>query len=285
MRVERILRGDLREDDVTRLFLYARDRCDGRESVQEIGDFVAHHSKRTKGIVTKSAREWFAIIRCGSPAFLGKPLDPQRLPKDFPAFLHAMGRRLERKLIRRQTGLRQSEAVALIPGIVIKLYTNADGTYAIYPFYSPNELAVINCFLRNTVVSPAFTGDKLFNDFVATLHKHDLLKINEIDTFTKSRHFILLYAAIQMHQCSIVIDEETTARVYLTAHKDGNLQVDCGVPIKTGMWNIPLINFASALFETDLHSKDCCDEELLAAPLPWEFALEISSSGMLRRLR
>lgn len=35
-RVERLLRGDLRIDDLTRLFLYVRDRCDGREPVREI---------------------------------------------------------------------------------------------------------------------------------------------------------------------------------------------------------------------------------------------------------
>lgn len=43
-RVRRLLDGGLRLDDLTNLFLYARDRCNGRESVQEIGDFVAHHN-------------------------------------------------------------------------------------------------------------------------------------------------------------------------------------------------------------------------------------------------
>jgi hypothetical protein len=40
-RVERLVQGDVRVDDLTRLFLFARDRCDGRECVREIGDFVA----------------------------------------------------------------------------------------------------------------------------------------------------------------------------------------------------------------------------------------------------
>jgi hypothetical protein len=49
-RVQRLLSGDFCPDDLTGLFLYARDHCDGREPVAEIGHFVAHHSERDMGI-------------------------------------------------------------------------------------------------------------------------------------------------------------------------------------------------------------------------------------------
>jgi hypothetical protein len=62
VRVERLLRGNFRAEDLNRLFLYARDRCQGRESVQEIGDFVAHHDERSKGVVTRRTRDFFFAL-------------------------------------------------------------------------------------------------------------------------------------------------------------------------------------------------------------------------------
>jgi hypothetical protein len=102
-RVERLLRGDVRNDDLTRLFLFARDRCDGRECIQEIGDFVAHHDERTKGIVSRTVADWSVIVR-----FRGwmpnNQLDLQRLPSIFPEYLMATARRLDHKTIRANTG-------------------------------------------------------------------------------------------------------------------------------------------------------------------------------------
>jgi hypothetical protein len=68
-RVQRLLSGTFRPDDLTGLFLYARDHCDGRESVAEIGHFVAHHNERDRGIVTRSTRDWFAMARFHMPRF------------------------------------------------------------------------------------------------------------------------------------------------------------------------------------------------------------------------
>ena len=84
-RVERLLRGDFRVDDLTRLFLYARDRCDGRESVKEVGDFVAHHNERNKGTVTRATREWFAISGFISRLYT-KRYNRDRLPPEAPEF-------------------------------------------------------------------------------------------------------------------------------------------------------------------------------------------------------
>src|SRR4051812_38202095 len=107
-RVERLLRKDVRADDLTRLFLFARDRCDGRESVQEIGDFVAHHNERTKGTITRTVRDWAAIIQMRSwdPNIV---LNPKRLPAIFPIFLRATARRLNQRIVVNQTGLARSE--------------------------------------------------------------------------------------------------------------------------------------------------------------------------------
>jgi len=283
-RVERILRGDVREDDLTRLFLFARDRCDGRESVQEIGDFVAHHDRRTKGIVTRTVRDWFAIARFRN-WFPGEVLNPNRLSPSFPKFLEAMGRRLEHRTIKEFTGLTRSEAVAEIPSIISKLRRNADSTYALYAFYTRRELSIINCFTSHLVAAPAFTGARLFDEFAATLKSNGLINKDELRHFDTSKPSILLYAAIQMHNCEIIINDTQSIALSLTAHQDGNIQVDCAVPVSIDLWNAPAINLASAMFDTELKSSEYCEPPLLLTPAPWNFGLELSSVGLLRRLQ
>ena len=48
-RVLRLMNGELRVNDLTTLFLNARRRTQGRETIEEIGDFVAHQDTRTRG--------------------------------------------------------------------------------------------------------------------------------------------------------------------------------------------------------------------------------------------
>src|SRR5262245_5251242 len=81
-RVERLLSNRFRQDDLTGLFLYARDHCDGRESVTDIGDFIAHHNERNKGIVTRSTRDWFTVVRFHMRRFVppNTQLDSQNMP-------------------------------------------------------------------------------------------------------------------------------------------------------------------------------------------------------------
>lgn len=58
IRVERLLRGDLRSADLTAIFLALRDYSGGRECVVEIGDFIAHRGERRKGLITREARDF-----------------------------------------------------------------------------------------------------------------------------------------------------------------------------------------------------------------------------------
>lgn len=68
-KVQRLLSEDFRPSDLADLFLFTRDHCDGRESVVDIGDFVAHHDERDRGIITRSTREWFAVARYHASRF------------------------------------------------------------------------------------------------------------------------------------------------------------------------------------------------------------------------
>jgi hypothetical protein len=75
------LKGDFHPDDLTRLFLWLRERSYGAASIREVGDFVAHSDERTKGVVTDELRGFFAHLRL-SVRNLGKT-NPTGLQADF----------------------------------------------------------------------------------------------------------------------------------------------------------------------------------------------------------
>ena len=82
LRIRRLVRGEFDPEDFTHLFMYLRDRCDGRESVLEVGDFVPHRNERTKGIVTRTPRDLFLIAGYKLET-LGKPIALDCVPPNF----------------------------------------------------------------------------------------------------------------------------------------------------------------------------------------------------------
>lgn len=275
IRVERLLRGDVSPDDLTRLFLFARDRCDGRESVQEVGDFVAHHAERTKGIVTQTVRDWVAILR--SQTWSSQPLDPQHLPAEFPKALHATARRLDEPAIKKQLGISRTRLAHSLPSIISKFHENADGTFALYPFHTEKELEIIDLLASSIVARPAFTAARLFDEFSTTLKSNGLASHKELRILEGRRHFVILYAAIAMHRCVIVVGETFRMTLSTFGHPGGFVQVDCAVPVKT-------FRVATAMFSTELKSSEYCDESLMSIKGEWDFPLELSPEGQIRRL-
>jgi hypothetical protein len=162
-RVERLLRGEIRSEDFVRLFLYARDRCDGREAVQEIGDFVAHHSERTKGIITRETRDWFLTARFFRSAMQGL-IDETRLPSNFANFLGASLRRISEVVLKQNTGLSRRGAQKLVQKLSEKLAANNDGTLVFAEPLSQEERKLLRCVTSYLTVRPAFTGDRQIGD-------------------------------------------------------------------------------------------------------------------------
>jgi hypothetical protein len=280
-RVERLLRGDFRSDDLTRLFLYARGQCDGRESIQEIGDFVAHHSERTKGIVTLTVRDWFATVRFKGGRAIGETIDGHKLPSIFPAFLWASQRRLSHQTIKKNTGLSKAEADKLVPIVINKLIRLHDGNFYVTPGHTKKEIELINCLVNYIVAKPAFNSDRLYDDFAATLKSHGLLHKNELNNFEHLRAAIALYAVTIMHRCRVVIDDAVTTDLIAMGHSGGNIGVYSLIPADTPLASVRM---GTAIFATNLTTASHCEPDLLAIPPPWDFELEVSQNMRLARL-
>jgi hypothetical protein len=149
-RVQRLLTNDFRALDLTALFLAARENCAGRETVKEIGDFVAHKTDRARGATTKELRNFIADLRFKFENFDSQvPMD--RLPLDFSEIVERCLRRADPQHLKRETGLTPSTAMRMLPSIVATLKDNGAGGLALEKPASEKEVALISYLGRGLI--------------------------------------------------------------------------------------------------------------------------------------
>jgi hypothetical protein len=287
-RVERLLRGDIRIEDITNLFLYLRDRCDGRESVREIGDFVAHHDQRTKGIVTRTTRYWSAHTRFIFSRFTPgsraspSPIDLKKLPSFTPEFLRASLYRSSHLLIKREAGFGKSEATRLVEKIIARLRRLPSGNFALDQL-TTKEFNLIKFFGSFLTVQVAFTGDQLAYDFIAALKSNGLISKAEIRQSSHLEMLSQLFAVSVMHNSTIVDTDGTKLRLEAT-QDDGDISVHASVPIfNIGEPNE--IRVAGAIYSTKLNCKEHCSEQLRSCPNWDTVEIELGANGLLEIMR
>lgn len=259
------------------LFLYARDRCDGRETVKEIGDFVAHHSERTKGILTREVTDWFLTASMIAQSSL-KPLQSTNLPANFREFLQASLRRAGLDIKHR--GISAPEARRRLPEVLKKFVVNPDGSLAISPQHTSTEIELIN-LLTSVTVRPAFTADRLFDDFASAMQSNSLFTKAQRPLFKRVKPFVALFSATVMHNCTLQLGNDVRCTLHVQIDPaDGLIKVAAPVPatIRDNVF------ISSYIFSTDLPDVDWCDEDLLQVQEKWLFALEVSPNGKLSKI-
>lgn len=135
LRVLRILRDDYTNEDITSLLLTLRDLAGGREALKEVGDFVAHRSERTKGLTTREAKDFFAVLRHHAQA-VEKPekerfLWLDNLPPNFPQILRATFQRIDSRSLKHATGLKRPAAYRLLEEVTGNIIQDRDGRHVL----------------------------------------------------------------------------------------------------------------------------------------------------------
>ena len=126
LRVERLLSGELRAADLIMLFLASREICGGRETVKEIGDFVAHKTRRTRGATTRELRNLMSDLRFKYLHFDDyTPMDD--LPPDFADIMQRSLNRVDAQHLKAETGLVPSVATKMLPNVTARLKSNSAG--------------------------------------------------------------------------------------------------------------------------------------------------------------
>ena len=103
--------------------------------------------------------------------------------------------------------------------------------------HTKTEIELIKFLCSYLAVSPAFNGDRLFDDFSATLKSHGLIQKSELRAFEALKAAIALYAITVMHNCTIQIREGVSLQ--LTAGANRLIEVSAAVPVPMTGINSP----------------------------------------------
>lgn len=282
-KVQRLLSDDFRPGDLSDLFIFARDHCDGRQTVTDIGDFVAHHNERDRGIITNSTREWFATVRYHMSVFSGGqpvPLDRAKMPTATKQYFKVAANRLDAKLIRDKTGLRRAIAYERLGKIADRLIENGDGTWALPNDLTNAEAKLIECVSSVLVVKPAFLADRLIEDFIVTLKSNGLITKEEAKSNNEFlRTIVQLFAVAAMHNCIVQIGDGTTTKLKARPESPAkHINVNAAVPNPRE----PKIFLATSMFTADLDPALHCSTDLQRSD--WDFEIEVAPNKLLSRL-
>jgi hypothetical protein len=282
-RVERLLRGPFRPDDLTGLFLFARDHCDGREAVTDIGDFVAHHAERTKGIVTRLTREWFAAAQFHMALYRPpgpRTLDPSRLPAAAQDYFKIAAKRLDQKLLSEKTGLSRIKAHDMMISLAGRMNPNPDGTWQFPTNHTPQEASLLVCVSETIVIKSAFEDETLVREFMDTLKSNGLISKQEIREHGDDvAALVRLYAVSVMHNCVIKIDDTTDTKLIANAAV-ADRKINVSYIVRLIVPGLNRVNINTAIFIANLDPELHCHSDLLEAEI-WDFEIEVGADGRL----
>jgi hypothetical protein len=211
-------------------------------------------------------------------------LNGERLPPNTPEFLGATVRRLDNKIIKRDTGLSRLEAQRALPDAIKKLEKNPDGSYRVTPAFTRKEIAIVQCLCSYLTVRPVFESNRLFEDFVATLKSHGLVQKTELRDFARLKTAVELYAVSAMHNCDVRLPDGTRMKLEASPRvNEPAVSVMTSAPIR----NEGQPNEVGAVFDLFTVPGDpslLCEPELLAVPDWAAVELEVKASMRLGRI-
>ena len=277
-RLERLLRGNFRPDDIKDLFLYLRDHCDGRETVADIGNFTAHHNERDRGITTRSTREWFVTARYCLAA--GQSVDTQKLPPVAQDYFRIAVQRIDAKSIRDKIGLKHLQAHKIMLKLAERLTLNQDGTWALPSDCTQTELCLVRYISGLMIVKPAFDADRLSEEFLAVLKSNALITRQEIRTHeTALKILVQLYAVAAMHNCVVQVGDGTTVQLKGGVWHGTKIEVGAAVPMQR-------VKLQAPIFEVPVSPQIHCHSDLLKhGAQGWDFVIELGADKRLAPLR
>jgi hypothetical protein len=292
LRVERLLSGNFRTADLIMLFLASREICGGRESVKEVGDFVAHKTQRTRGATTRELRNFMTDLRFKYlhwDSFV--PMDD--LPTDFADIIERSLNRAEAQQLKAETGLVPATAKKTLPVILARLKSNNKGGLILEKPSDETEQKLVSYLVTFARVRPAFTADRLYKEFVDTLLVNDLLAQIEVKSFAWTKPLVALFAIEHLHGSSILLEDESVMQLRATAYSDpynGERTLGVGgymiIPRKNDSGEPLRVLHGSAVFTTQLYADDWCDETLTQRPFApwWSAPIELTNQRKLSRI-
>lgn len=266
-RLDRLLRGGRRCDDLDRLFLGLRERPGARASVREIGDFVAHRGQREKGLVTDRARDILTSLE----SWLRISVQGMSFTRDeVRKVAEANLRNASEAQLTARLGMTRAVAKSVLIQGFKKLERGRNAT--------PREVRTIDYLGGAFIWNPAFTEEALIDDLLHMLGEAGLLKKADRASFRSLSAFVALYVMTLLHGSGVLLD---TGRADLSAgfaNEEGRLEVKARLTV-SGQPKPVLATVC--LFWTTLTAATHCVPPLLEEGACWARPLEIDADGRL----
>jgi hypothetical protein len=262
-RVERLLAGERRVEDLSRLFLDLRAKVQPTSSVREIGDFVAHRDKRDRGVVMTAAQDlytsahsWLASMRTGARSSFTL--------ERFAQAARANLRRATPDQLLKGCGLRPAAARTSLERAIKRIKQGGH--------VSKKESRTFEFLATAFIWNQAFDDHELFDEFASALVASQLLLSSETTSFASAKVFVTLFAVSQMHLGSIALSHGSVGLYADFDNSRGNLWVRAQISIED---QGKPIYMPLCVFLTSLPGASHCDERLTADPASWHHPVEV----------
>jgi hypothetical protein len=283
IRVERMLRGEFILDDLTNLFLALRQRAGGRQSVVEVGDFVAHRNERNKGIVSQAVRDFFVRVRFLIESYERK-LAVYDLPPYIAEFLQASARHMDYQAAKKNgASFTRVQVKNELPGLLASI-KSSNGRCYLWPLVTQRELELCDFLASLYTFKPMLTEDSLFEEFTGALAENGLLRTSELQKLLPMKGAIALFALCHMHQCFVELSDGVKG--YLEASPYGGGDDTIAVTATVPTMGSKGAKMAHAVFLTDRTVADDCRPGMECDPQNpyWKYPLEVGPDQKLRPL-
>ncbi|PCJ05445.1 MAG: hypothetical protein COB16_15515 [Rhodobacteraceae bacterium] len=271
IRLERLMSGDVRVEDVAQLYIGKRFKSYGRTGFREIADFAAHPDERSRGPVTDRIRDMHVTF---------KPLLDKSLKKE--------GSSLEDIIARSESNFRMAsdDQIAILSNgrkrqqvgrnlrsAVVKMQAGK------FHALTAKEQEVAISFGDRLIWNPVLRAQEVFDDFKFVLIKNGLLEAGESDRLESARSVIVLHAIATMHGTKISSGPDLTGELQAGFdNSEGVLEVTACLQLEGYPKKVTL---KVGLYLTDLMARDHVSPALNDHPGPWAFPIEISEGQIM----
>jgi hypothetical protein len=279
-RVERLMRGEARHDDLRELFFGMRDE---NGIISEIGHFLAHPGIRTKGIVWREVTDQLALTKIMESVRRSRIIQSD-VPASLPPAMYANLRRIRTTDLNEKTGKTRAQATKILKRIFARTVPTGPNRISKPSPKSQEEIDVFICVGTIIKVEPLFSDSDLFDDFCKALQKQGLLQAAEKSSLDRSKVAITLFALIAMHNRKIDLGDGSTARLAIAPDPKNRLGIYSIADVVKD-YGAGATTFATWLVETSLPVPGHC-EKGVAAPErhPFTGDLEVNAAGKIQRV-
>jgi len=265
-RVERLLHGPFRNDDLLEVLLFVRERSDGRQTVREVGDFIAHRERNRGPLIFTTAQHMYYGARIHTyAAEASKKGDwsVEKLPAEVKPHFKTLSQKISKQTLR-ELRLSLSQVRELCSELSEALVSNSDGTLRFSRYLTALEYKVLSRLMGQLNSFPAFSGIRLGHEFVETLKSNRLISKSEArDYGFRLSLAVQLLALCKLNSSRIRIDDRTVTT--LSFGLGGSQKEHLGIFIFVPSYSSPNVSLSCSLFDVNARPEEFCEPDVLEA--------------------